>query len=231
MSIKLLELAADVLDDLLPRVVFVGGATVGLWITDPGAPAVRPTKDVDVVVQVVTHTDFHAFEDALRAKNLSGDHEDGVICRWRHTETGLILDAMPARADILGFENRWQAAAIPHAVQRELPSGARIRAASPPYLIATKLEAFTSRGRGDLLTSRDFGDVIALFDGRPELVEEIRTSEPDVREFISRRVRALLDAPRIDDGLAGAVPPDAASQARVDEVILPAMQRLCGPSE
>ena len=27
--------------------VFVGGASVTLWITDPGAPAPRPTKDVD----------------------------------------------------------------------------------------------------------------------------------------------------------------------------------------
>ena len=31
------------------RVVFVGGAAVTLWITDPAAPPVRPTNDVDVV--------------------------------------------------------------------------------------------------------------------------------------------------------------------------------------
>lgn len=85
------------------------------------------------------------------------------------------------RADILGFENRWQAAAIPHAIQRELPSGRQIRAASPPYLLATKLEAFTSRGRGDFPGSRNFGDVIALIDGRAELVDEVLGAEADVR--------------------------------------------------
>lgn len=37
MSIALLELAAATLADLLPEVVFLGGATVSLWITDPGA--------------------------------------------------------------------------------------------------------------------------------------------------------------------------------------------------
>ncbi|HVE68315.1 MAG TPA: hypothetical protein VNB64_07020 [Solirubrobacteraceae bacterium] len=42
MSIDLLELAADALGPLLDEVVFVGGATVTLWITDPGAPPVRP---------------------------------------------------------------------------------------------------------------------------------------------------------------------------------------------
>ena len=38
MSIELLEAAADALGNLLGEVVFVGGATIGLWITDPAAP-------------------------------------------------------------------------------------------------------------------------------------------------------------------------------------------------
>ena len=62
MSIELLELAADGLGPLLDEVVFVGGATVTLWITDPGAPPARPTKDVDVVVEVATRSAFHDFE-------------------------------------------------------------------------------------------------------------------------------------------------------------------------
>jgi hypothetical protein len=43
-NVELVELAASALSDLLPEVVFVGGATVELWITDSGAPPVRPTK-------------------------------------------------------------------------------------------------------------------------------------------------------------------------------------------
>jgi len=172
MSIELLELAADALGELLDEVVFVGGATVTLWITDPGAPPVRPTKDVDVVVEVATRSAFHHFEARLRARRFAEDQEDGVICRWRH-RSGLILDAMPSEPGILGFENRWQGAAIPHAMERELPSGTRIRAISPAYLLATKLEAFKGRGGRDFLGSRDFGDIIALVDGREELVAEV----------------------------------------------------------
>jgi len=119
-SIELLELAADGLGPLLDEVVFVGGATVTLWITDPGAPPVRPTKDVDVVVEVATRSAFHDFEARLRHRGFAEDREEGVICRWRH-RGGLILDAMPSEPGILGFENRWQGAAIPHAVKRPRP--------------------------------------------------------------------------------------------------------------
>ena len=174
----------------------------------------------------MTRHEFYVFEARLRAKGFSEDQEDGVICRWRHDTSDLILDAMPAQAGILGFENRWQGAALPHAIQRELPSGQPIRAASPPYLLATKLEAFKSRGNADLLESREFGDVIAMIDGRPELVDEVLAAEADVRGYIAEEFRSGVAAPRLGDGLAGAVRPDAASQARVDEIIMPAIRRL-----
>lgn len=67
MSIELLEAAAEALDELLDEVVFVGGATMVLWITDPAAPPVRPTKDVDVIIEVATRTAYYAFEERLRA--------------------------------------------------------------------------------------------------------------------------------------------------------------------
>lgn len=52
MSIQLLEEAAARLEPVLEEVVFVGAATLVLWITDPAAPEVRPTRDVDVIVEV-----------------------------------------------------------------------------------------------------------------------------------------------------------------------------------
>jgi hypothetical protein len=107
-SIELLELAAEALGPLLGEVVFVGGATVTLWISDPGAPTVRPTKDVDVVVEVATRSAFHGFEARLRQRRFVEVQEDGVICRWRHL-SGLILDAMPSEPGILGFANRGRA--------------------------------------------------------------------------------------------------------------------------
>lgn len=226
MSVDLLEAASAALDDLLPEVVFVGGATVELWITDPAAPPVRPTKDVDVVVEVGSRSAFYDFETRLRAHGFRGDQEDGVICRWRHDAGDLILDAMPSEAGILGFENRWQGAGVPHAINRQLPSGTTIRALSPPYLLATKLEAFKGRGRGDFLASRDFADIIALVDGRQELIAEVAASGQDLRGYVSQEVQALLDASRFADGLFGALGGSAVSQERAQAVVLPALRSI-----
>ncbi|MES1193323.1 MAG: nucleotidyl transferase AbiEii/AbiGii toxin family protein [Solirubrobacterales bacterium] len=226
MSIDLLEAASTALDDLLPEVVFVGGATVELWITDPAAPPVRPTKDVDVVVEVASRSAFYDFETRLRAHGFREDQEDGVICRWRHDTSDLILDAMPSKASILGFENYWQGAGAPHAITRELPSGTTIRALSPPYLLATKLEAFRGRGREDFLASRDFADIIALVDGRQELIAEVAASGPDLRAYVAHAIDALLKAPRFPDGLFGAFGGDATSQERGQAVVLPALRSL-----
>jgi predicted nucleotidyltransferase len=227
-SIRLLEAAAAALGDLLPEVVFVGGATVELWITDPGAPPVRPTKDVDVVVEVTSCSAFYDFEARLRAQGFREDQEDGVICRWRHSRTELILDAMPSQAGILGFDNHWQGAGAPQATERALPSGAVIRALSPPYLLATKLEAFKGRGNGDFLASRDFADIIALVDGRQELIDEVAAADQQVRRYVAHEVTLLLAAPRIADGLFGAMRADPVSQQRVESVVLPALRDLAG---
>lgn len=139
------------------------------------------------------------FTGRMRERGLSEDAGSPVICRWRHAATGLVLDAMPADPSILGFANRWQAATLPHAARRTLPSGAEIRAATPPYLIATKLEAFSGRGRGDLLASHDLEDVIALIDGREELIGEVETGPAELRSFVAGQ----LDAVRADPCLGG----------------------------
>lgn len=228
MSIELLERGAAALGPLLDQVAFVGDATVALWITDPGAPAARPTKDVDVVIEVTTRSALHAFETALRQRGFSNDAESSVICRWRHDAYDLTLDAMPAAGGLLGFENPWQSAALPYAEWSALPSGARIRAATPPYLIATKLYAFSGRGGGDHLGSRDLEDIILLIDGREELVDELADADADVRAFIAAEIGALLDERRFTDAVFGFLRTDAASQERADSIILPALRALAG---
>jgi hypothetical protein len=127
---------------------------------------------------------------------------------------------------VLGFENRWQGAAIPHAIPRELPSGATIRAVSPPYLLATKLEAFKGRGNRDFLASRDFADIIAIVDGREDLVDEVAQGPTAVRDFIASELGDLLEDPRFADGLFSALLPDAASQTRADAIVIPRLRAL-----
>jgi hypothetical protein len=148
-----------------------------------------------------------------------------VICRWIH-DTGLVLDAMPADAALLGFASRWQKEAVRHAIARELPSGVRIAAVSPPFLLATKLEAFADRGAGDYMGSRDFADVVSLLDGRAEIVAEVSTGPRGLREYLAAELARHRSHVRFRDGVYGGLLPDPASQDRAELVVDPRIDAI-----
>jgi Nucleotidyl transferase AbiEii toxin, Type IV TA system len=230
----MLERAAQELAPFIDEVAFVGGATIALWITDEGAPSPRVTKDVDLVVEVASRAGWYRFEERLRAHGLRNDSSSRVICRWKAGSPGdeLVVDLMPGDASILGFENRWQRPALDHAETVPLPSGRRIRAISPPYLMATKLEAWTGRGGADHLRSHDLEDVIRLVDGRGEIVGEVGGASDDLRSFLSREIATLLDQPRfldaIDGTLIGLGRGSSSDGDRVEEIVLPRLRVLAG---
>jgi hypothetical protein len=224
-NIELLERAVETLGDLLDReVVFVGGATIALWGTDEATAEFRPTDDVDVIVEVASLGAYYRFEERLRAIGFVNDAE--VICRFHHRSTGLILDAMPTESSILGFENRWQKEAFPHAVSVALPSGRTIQAVPPAFLLGTKLEAFRSRGKGDLLWSRDFEDIITLIDRREELVREVQAAPPGLRAFVVRELNELLQHGEFDSAGEGALSGGPETQARFDLVVRPRIEAI-----
>jgi len=84
--------------------VFVGGAVVGLLLTDPAAPPPRATDDVDVVVGEASRAGYHRLEARLRGAGHTQPMEV-PICRWHIA--GVNVDLMPSNADVLGFSNRW----------------------------------------------------------------------------------------------------------------------------
>jgi hypothetical protein len=49
-NLEMLKLTVMSLGKLAEEMVFVGGSTVGLLITDQASPDVRSTKDVDSIV-------------------------------------------------------------------------------------------------------------------------------------------------------------------------------------
>lgn len=52
-----LEEAAAKLGELLDELVLVGGCAAGLLVTDPGSSPIRPTEDVDLLVEATTYGD------------------------------------------------------------------------------------------------------------------------------------------------------------------------------
>jgi hypothetical protein len=194
-SAELLEMAARALGPLLEEVVFVGGASVHLWISDPGAPATRATDDVDVISAITTRAGYNRLAKRLRGRGFGEASDSPVICRWRHLETGLLLDVMPQDEAVLGFSNPWYPHTIETAVERELLSGVRIRAATPPCILATKLAAWKGRGNNDLLRSLDLHDILVLVDGRPELSGEIGGQARDLRTYIAAEFAEVVADP------------------------------------
>lgn len=218
MSALQLEAAAAVLGSLVNEVVFVGGATVHLWITEPGAPPARATDDVDVICEVATRGEYYRLGDRLRERGLQEAADAPVLCRWQSAEPRLTLDVMPTDPDILGFSNPWYEEAISTAATVALGSGVEIAAAAPPPLVATKLCAWRGRGRGDLLASLDVHDVLTLIDGRPELVEEVRSARSGLREYIRTELTALQAEPYfgyVVEGAMTAYGPLGADRARL----------------
>jgi len=196
--------------------VFVGGAVVGLLLTDPAAPAPRYTDDVDVVIGPVSRVAFHQLEARLREAGHTQPTE-GPICRWHIVGTN--VDLMPVDPAVLGFSNRWYGAMMGRAVEVTVAPGRVVRIVSPPYLLATKLEAFADRGAGDYLFSQDIGDIVALVDGRPELVNEVHAADSEAREFVGNGFRRLLDDARFEESIPAHLTPDPASQSRVPRIL------------
>ncbi|MBL3588499.1 MAG: hypothetical protein JMN24_01730 [gamma proteobacterium endosymbiont of Lamellibrachia anaximandri] len=212
-NVEILMSAVERLGSLADELVFVGGCATGLLITDPAAPPVRVTRDVDVITEVASRSDYYQLGERLRSRGFVEDATSNVLCRWVSQE--VILDVMPIDSDILGFSNRWYALAAKAAVERALPNGLNVRMVSAPYFLATKLEAFDGRGQGDYLLSHDIEDLVAVLDGRPEIAEEVATCEPALKAYLAQRFSELLESRAFLEALAGHMPSDRASQARL----------------
>ncbi len=168
-NLECLVVIADSLGRLREEIVFVGGSVAGLLITDPLAEAVRATVDVDAIVEATTLHQFHQVENRLPDLGFTRDISSEVICRWKHKTTGVLFDLMPTQSDVLGFSNLWYPEAVTTAERVRLIDNMEIRVISAACFIATKLEAFISRGGSDIASSHDLEDILNIVDGRPEL--------------------------------------------------------------
>ena len=199
------------LGELAQEVVFAGGTATGLLMTDPAIPDVRPTIDIDVIVEVITRTDYYRLQQRLREKGFRESMEDEVICRWRYKE--ILLDVMPTDERILGFSNRWYADAFRNA-QDMVIEGLALKLIKAPYFLGTKLEAFYGRGKGDYMASHDIEDFIAVLDGHLEIIEEVRKSDEEIKKYLADQFKQLLQNDEFLDALPGHLLPDQASQRR-----------------
>ena len=203
-NLRLLEEAATKLAPFLHEIVFVGGVTLGLHITDKAAAPIRSTDDVDVIAEILTYVDYIAFSERLRKAQFTEDtSEEPLTCRWFHGK--LKLDVLALSKEVLGYTNLWYERALTHAISFVLPSGQAIRMITAPYFLGTKMEAFRGRGQMDFQASHDLEDFVAVIDGRSTILEEIADSPGDIREYLAEAASSLLSESRFLDAVPGFV--------------------------
>ena len=158
-NIKMLQIVAKGLGELIDEFVFVGGSVTELYANDPASSDIRPTLDVDCVIELSSRMEHARLEERLRNKKFVNDTSKGApICRWIYS--GIKVDVMPTEENILGFKNQWYSGGADNKIPRILPDGTKIYVFPLEYYIASKLEAHHDRGGNDLRQSRDFEDII-----------------------------------------------------------------------
>lgn len=125
---------------------------------------------------------------------------------------------MPTDERVLGFSNRWYPLAIASASLISLPSGKRIRLISAPAFLATKFEAFATRGNSDLMSSHDFEDIINVLDGRADIEADAAAADHSLVDYLAHRFREIARHPDFENTLPGLVAFDELYEDRIRRV-------------
>ena len=219
-NLVLLRAMALALGPLRERLVFVGGCAIGLLLTNPAAAGVRPTEDVDAIVEVASLAGYHALHPLLAERGFRQTMEANTPpFRWFWQR--LQLDLVPVDERVLGFANRWYRPGFAAAVVTELAPGLTLRHLDAPHFLATKFEAFYDRGGRDIYTSHDLEDILTVVDGRAELEDELAQIHPAVRDHVVAQTQALLAHAELPNVLPGIL-----SQPIRAGIVLHRLQRI-----
>jgi hypothetical protein len=198
-NIQMLEIVAIGLGNLREKMVFVGGTTTAFYITDPAAGEVRPTDDVDCIIELASVGEYHKMEKELRRlgfKNQVGT-ERTLICRWDFR--GITVDIMPTEGTVVGFTNRWYAEGIRARKKVLLPSGVEIYVLPLDYFIGTKFEAFRGRGKGEYLFSQDIEDILTVLDGSTTAEKLLEGTLEPLQSFLKNSFLTLKTDERFEE--------------------------------
>ena len=186
-NIAVVAEVAEALQDLKEHIVFVGGAVVSLYADDSAVDEIRPTLDVDLTMNIINLRHWQEVQEKLATLGFYPDPYGHAICSFKYKDIPIDIMAIedspfgPAiRWYRIGFENLWTVKA----------RNQEIKILSPPCFLATKFEAFNSRGT-DYRTSHDIEDIVYVIDNRIQIVEEIARDDIRIATFIKQQLRKI----------------------------------------
>lgn len=190
-NLRMLEFVARKLGVLNEEVVYLGGCSTALFINDPLLFDVRPTRDVDCIVDIISRSEYYKFAKKLEKQGFKQSINESVICRWHYDD--IILDVMPTDEEILTFGNRWYKKAIKNPITHQLANDLTIKSVTAPYLLATKIEAFHARGNRDFLASQDFEDIINVISGYVEIADEVNSENNILKQNLKNFFKEMIN--------------------------------------
>jgi hypothetical protein len=209
-----MRIVAERLRPLDVPFAFIGGAVMCLLVDHPELTEFRRTKDVDVIVAVVTYAEYAALEERLRHAGFRHDTSEGApMCRW--LVDGCRVDVMPQAPANLGMNTRWFPEVLQLASDTDLGEGCFAKVVTPPLFLATKLDAFNDRGKGDYYASHDLEDIVTLVDGRAAIIQEVAAITVGIRRFVASEFAKILRHPDFPETLPGHMPAMLGASQRI----------------
>ena len=187
-NLKVVEKIALALEEINDDVIYVGGAVVSLYVTDEGAEQPRPTKDIDISVQISSYAQMDELREKLAAKKIYPAITEKVM--YRYTYEDVLIDFIPFEATSLGPTNSWLKPGFKKAYTVNVET-ATIKILPVSMFLATKWEAYKNRG-GDPRTSHDFEDIIYVIDNNLDLLEDIAKADKEVQAFLKEMSEEIL---------------------------------------
>lgn len=187
--LELIGTIAAALGELNEKVAFVGGAVVGLYSNDLAAEDVRPTKDIDIILHIISLGNLELFREALLSKGFIQHADDDVVCRFRYK--GILVDVMATHPIDWAPANRWFAPGFDYLISQNIDNQT-FRLLSLPYFMATKFDAHADRGGLDPRTSKDFEDIVYLLDYIVNFEQQILAAPKDVKTYLVSQFDAIL---------------------------------------
>ncbi len=209
-NLEMVKIVAEALGDLRDHVVFVGGSIIELYADHSVPEEVRPTEDVDLVVDIATRKSLAEFEKMLSGRGFFHDFSEGApMCRWQCN--GITVDLMATESGILGFGNQWYQPGFAKKMEKILPGAGETIINLLPliYYLATKIDAVFGRGLTDLRLSHDFEDIVYLFDNCLSLENDFYRADSKVRKHLSASFSSLTNLNVFKEALACSMPPNA----------------------
>lgn len=189
-NIAAVKKVAQALGDLNDNVAYVGGAVVSIYADDPAADEVRPTKDVDITLEIASFAELTKIQEQLAEKGIYPAIEEKIMCRFDCN--GVLLDVMATKEVGWAQANEWFEPGFKHLESYRLDETQTIKILSVAYFLASKFTAYHDRGK-DPRTSHDFEDIIYVLDNRVNLVKDILDAPEDVRKYLINEFLMLVD--------------------------------------